>query len=116
MLEGAKIWYRDGKFPPCQRIDEAKQEYRQEMDSLAQFLAVCVRPASGSSIRATDLYECYLAWAKEEGLKYTRTSTKFGTKMKRKLKNHRGTSGIYYDHVELTEEGMRIKNKALSRL
>ena len=110
MLEGAKIWYQEGRFPTCQRIDGASQEYRREMDHLAQFLSAGVLPQEGGAVKAVDLYACYTAWAKEEGYRYPKSASRFGAEMKKKLKSHRGGKGVYYDGVALTDEGRRLQN------
>mgnify|MGYP000014225589 FL=1 len=113
MLEGAQKWYRDGGFPPCERIDGASREYRQEMDHMAQFLAACTQPQPGGGIKAKDLYAIYTLWARNEGLRYPKSASRFGLDLKKRLKSHRGGKGVYYDGLTLSPEGKQLREAAM---
>lgn len=112
MVEGARKWYRDGHFPPCSRVDEASQEYRQEMDHMAQFLAACTQPQEGAGIQSKALYAVYTAWTKEEGIRYPKSASRFGAELKKKLASHRGAKGVYYDNLTLTPAGKQLEDAA----
>jgi len=64
-LEGCLAWQRDGLRPPTQVL-EATKSYREEMDILGEFLAVCCKESVGARISSTLLYQEYLSWCERE--------------------------------------------------
>jgi putative DNA primase/helicase len=65
-VRGCQMWQEEGLNPPPQVL-AAVQSYREEMDSLGEFLEErCVlRP--GAQVRAGHLYRTYSTWSEERG-------------------------------------------------
>lgn len=66
MLEGARLWQREGLKPP-QAVSDATQSYREEMDVLAAWLADCCVINKRAEAKAADLYKSYCDWCDAQG-------------------------------------------------
>lgn len=62
-IQGCLAWQKDGLNPP-QEVRAAVKEYREEMDSLAGFLAACCETTG--QITSSELYDAYLLYCREE--------------------------------------------------
>lgn len=104
-VEGAIAWRNEGlkKLPTV--VKKATDDYKKEMDLLQSFVESCVVITNESvqTVSATDLYNAYRHWAKENN-EYEMTSRKFFMEMTKKLpeKKRLGT-GIVYCGVSLNE-------------
>jgi putative DNA primase/helicase len=65
-IDGCLAWQRQGLGAP-EEVRRATAAYRGEMDSLGDFLEERCVQASEATITAGELYEAYLAWAKNAG-------------------------------------------------
>ena len=63
-LEGCREWQRQGLNEP-EAIRGATDAYRQEMDSLKDFLAECCTEGDKSLLKA--MYEAYQKWCESSG-------------------------------------------------
>ena len=92
-IEGCINWQDQGLNPP-QVVQKATQTYRQEMDTLADFLAECCIAAPGTSVLASDLYKAYTRWAEENGEKKPFHQRDFGLILtERGFEGKRSTGG-----------------------
>jgi putative DNA primase/helicase len=92
-IEGCINWQEHGLAPP-QAVQDATQNYRQEMDTLADFLAECCIIAPEASALAADLYKKYCGWAEENGEKKPFSQKVFGTALaERGFESTRTTGG-----------------------
>jgi putative DNA primase/helicase len=66
LVEGCLEWQREGLKPPA-AVARATSSYREEQDSLADFLAGIVATKAGSRLKASTLYQAYVKWADESG-------------------------------------------------
>lgn len=97
-IEGCLSWQFEGLTPP-QTVQDATQNYRQEMDTLAEFLAERCIIAPGASVPAADLYKAYTAWAEENGEKKLLSQRDFGLNLtERGFEGKRGTGGRTVRH------------------
>jgi putative DNA primase/helicase len=77
MVNGAVDWHRHG-LGACKTIVEATADYRQNENTVAQFVEeMCVRDATAEE-RAKDLFDTYVKWA-EDRKEYVMSQTRFGT-------------------------------------
>jgi putative DNA primase/helicase len=76
-IEGCIEW-QDHDLTPPQAVHNATQEYRAEMDVLADFLAECCIVDTGASVLARDLYNSYTKWAEDNGEKRPLSQRAFG--------------------------------------
>ena len=80
IVEGALLWQHKGLEPP-ERIKQATQAYREEMDILGMWIGESCVVAPGASALATELHKSYLAWAEQNGEKQPLSQTAFGTSL-----------------------------------
>ena len=64
LIEGTKRWRDRGLAAPV-IINQATEEYRNEMDVLGNFIKECCVQGSGCSIRARELFRAYQEWCTE---------------------------------------------------
>lgn len=68
IVEGAKMWYRDGLKRPTSVRDET-EAYRQEMDRVGQFLDDCTeRAGENDRVPAAELFDAYVLWCKRNAI------------------------------------------------
>lgn len=97
-IEGCMNWKDHGLTPPS-AVRDATQNYQQEMDTLADFLAECCIIAPGASVPASDLYKAYTTWGTDAGEKALLSQRTFGvTLSERGFEGKRGTGGKTVRH------------------
>ena len=64
LVEGCLAWQKDGLQPPA-RVTLATDEYREEMDVLAEFMEEQCIIGIGQRVALKDLYLAYAAWCDE---------------------------------------------------
>jgi putative DNA primase/helicase len=86
LVRGCLAWQQQGLCPP-QMVKVATEEYRQEEDILAEFIADCLTTGPEMSARAKDLYKSYEQWAEDNGLEKSGKLSQitFGKRMKRRF-------------------------------
>lgn len=100
IVEGAIMWQVEGLQIP-ERIKNASQKYREEMDVLSGFVNDCCELGPGFTAKSGELYESYKNWAADAN-EYKMNLTRFGKEMSKKF--HRKVS-----HGYKVYEGIRIK-------
>jgi len=65
-VEGCRLWQLEGLTPPS-AVKAATQDYRGEMDSLGDFLAIHTISDSSAMSTAGELYATYRGWAQASG-------------------------------------------------
>ena len=103
-VEGAIKWQKDGLHEP-ERVLDATKEYKHEMDLIAGFIEQCVMIdyAAEDRVMATDLFNVYRAWAKQNN-EWEMSSKKFFMEVQKKLpEKGRSGKGIYYGKIQLTD-------------
>jgi len=102
-LEGCLDWQREGLAIP-DKVKQASQEYRNDMDIVGQFLDCCTIPMADMSISASDMYAVFEIWAEENGRGHM-GKNKFGMELsQRNLKRLRDSKKRVYDGLFFTEE------------
>ena len=74
-VEGCLMWYREGLKMP-QSVQQATNSYQSEMDVISCFLDTCCYDCG--EIQASQLYQAYKEWAKENGEYDGMSNTRFG--------------------------------------
>ncbi|MDE6666597.1 MAG: DNA primase, partial [Ruminococcus sp.] len=93
IADGYKLWKMEGLRKP-KVIEDAVEEYRNEMDVISAFLASDY-VVQGGEVKAQMLYAVYCQWA-EECNEYKMPSRKFGIEiLKRYNKIHKKTGWVY---------------------
>ena len=102
-IKGFEEWSRYGLGEPA-IVGEMTEEYRMEMDPIAQFFDDRVEQNPHASIGASNLYRAYCQWAKEEGESVC-TGTRFGIRVRSMgIQRIRKNSGKYYQGVTVRDE------------
>ena len=108
-IDGCIRWQKEGIQEP-QRVSEAVQEYKQEMDLLAGFIEQClvIDYDCDEKIMASDLFRIYSKWAKENN-EYEMSSKKFFKEISKKLPTKgRVSAGIYFSNIRITDYGKDV--------
>lgn len=103
-VEGCKKWQKDGLKEPA-RVLDATKEYKQEMDLVAGFVEQCVmiNYDAQTHIMASDLFNVYRQWAKQNN-EYEMSSKKFFMEVQKKLpEKGRSGKGIFYGKIQFTD-------------
>jgi putative DNA primase/helicase len=88
--------YRDGGLRPPKAVTDATEEYRAEMDPLADFLAEACFVGPSVQGRASELYSAYQRWAQAHGIKFPWTAKRLGLQLQdRGFESVRDTTGDY---------------------
>lgn len=84
-IEGFHAWRRDGLNPP-EQVKLAVQEYRAESDLFGEFLSTCFSVTGNPDhhMQQPDVYDYYTAWARNNGMSRTWTSTTMGKEFKKR--------------------------------
>ncbi len=92
-VEGCLAWQHEGLgIPPA--VEEATQEYRDEMDPLRDFLEDCCVLAPDAWVLTGDLRHAYESWAREQGEAHILRGRQFTDRLKvRGLKAERRHAG-----------------------
>ena len=102
-VEGCLMWYREGLKMP-QSVQQATNSYQSEMDVISCFLDTCCYDCG--EIQASQLYQAYKEWAKENGEYDGMSNTRFGREIANKFQKVRKKDGQYYIGVSLKTKHM----------
>lgn len=102
-VRGCLDWQKQELNPP-ERVVNATQAYRNEMDQVGRFLTDCVTRGGFGSVTKARMFDAFLAWAKENGNEQI-TLPEFGIRLK-KLGLADGKSGSkrFWKNVSVTSE------------
>lgn len=92
MVKGCLEWQRRGLEPPP-AVRAATEDYRDEMDLLAQFIGDCCVEEHRAITQSSKLYEQYSEWSKGNGER-TWTQTAFGRKLRERGFQNERASGL----------------------
>jgi len=107
-LEGCLYWQRS-RFNPPEIVKAAVQEYRDESDVLADFIAERCTLDENASVQPSDLYRDYATWAEERKLRKSDilSNTAFGRGMGERFKKTHSGGRLY--------QGVSLKNDTQKR-
>ena len=91
-VEGCLKWQKE-RLGMVEKVKTATEEYQQESDVIAQFLADCTVENESAKVKASDLYKAYKAWCEENG-EDPISGNAFGRRMTEK--GYEKEKGIYY--------------------
>jgi putative DNA primase/helicase len=104
LVRGCLAWQHEGLNIPVSVL-MARREYREEEDTLRQFLNACCTLHEHASVKASRLYERYKEWATENNLK-AMNGNAFGLEMKKLFAQKRRNEGNVYLAIGLLEDGV----------
>jgi P4 family phage/plasmid primase-like protien len=105
IVEGCLKWQREGLGIP-QEVEEATNNYREEMDTMGNFLNEYCVIHENTKAYGLELYRQYQYWCSETG-EYEITKTKFNRKLEeRGHKKGRDGRGIYFSGLGIKDFSM----------
>lgn len=100
LLEGVAIYLREGLVIP-EAVKRATQEYRDDMDRTAAFVARCVqRDSDAPPVEGKVLYQAFCDFTIDQGGK-PMNNTAFGREMGKKFEKDRSTGIVLYRGIRL---------------
>ncbi len=109
MVRGCLEWQREG-LGEASKVERATEEYRSEMDALAEFLSDRCRIGEGLTVPASILYGEYQSWCAESG-ENADTQRTFGVKLKeRGFQNYKIPSGAHKGRSGWSGIGLRAED------
>jgi putative DNA primase/helicase len=93
--EGCLKWRKE-RLGMVEKVKTATEEYRQESDVIAQFLAECTIETETAKVKASDLYEAYKKWCEETGEEPI-SGNAFGRRMKEK--GYERVKAVYVHYI-----------------
>jgi putative DNA primase/helicase len=109
LIEGVHIFLKEGLVIP-EAVNLATQEYRDEMDRTAGFVARCiVKEANADPVQGKDLYAAYVDDTDDQGGK-PMTLNAFGRIMGKKFQKERTATGVVYHGIRISRGGQSTKD------
>lgn len=106
LIEGIHIFLKEGLVIP-KAVELATQEYRDDMDRTAGFVARCIiKDDKADSLQGKDLYQAYCDDTIDQGGKPMNV-TSFGRAMGKKFKKDRSSGVVLYIGIRLTNAPTR---------
>ena len=99
-VKGCLEWQKEGLGMP-DKIKDATEEYRDEMDIVESFSKECLRKKASAREKASDVFDAYRAWARRSNEWDGMTKAKFGLEMGKKYEKKNINGYIYYLGVQL---------------
>ena len=115
MLDGLRLYLEKGLQPP-DAVQNATREYREDNDPVGQYMALCVVRKAGCNIEASDLYELYKSWCRDNAADPV-SKTAFGKMLGERGYEKAKMGNIYYKNLEFTEDaraklnGLRLNDR-----
>ena len=103
LIRGCLAWQDQGLNAPAS-IQKATEAYRENEDTIRQFIDECCVEGQGHEVKAGELYKCYQAWAANYDL-HDMSLKAFGTRMHRRYGEPvKKNTGIHYQGIALSHE------------
>ncbi|CAM5319625.1 DNA primase family protein [Eoetvoesiella caeni] len=107
-VQGCLAWQEQGLQDQPAAIKQATDSYRQEMDTLGEFITECTY-ADGET-KASELYQRYKAWCDDNGFKYPMSAKGLGHKLVERGYIRRSTNkGPYYQGICLKRQILAMR-------
>jgi len=106
LVRGCLAWQGEGLHIPA-AVLMARREYRDEEDTLGQFLKECCVLAEQVKASGKQLYEHYHDWTKANNL-YAMSGNAFGMEMKKRFTAKREEKGWYYFGIGLRSDDKNL--------
>lgn len=102
LYRGFNSWRENGLMPP-DKILSATKDFRNDNDSLSEFISACCIVAPGTRVKPTEIFASYQRFCIDEGLEAD-TNTNFFNAMKSKFARERNSRGRFYIGITLKNE------------
>lgn len=109
LIEGCADWMMEGGLKPPPRVLEDTLEWRSVSDTLGRFLAECCERGAEKKIEVGELFDCYAAWAKREGLDKVMTKAQFARALttSKQIRTRKSNGRAYRMEIALREDAPR---------
>lgn len=98
-ITGCLMWQREGLKQP-KAVADASKEYRNEMDVITRFIEECCETGPDKQIKASELFNSYREWAKENN-EHDFSNTKFGKEVGKKFNKKKSNGVMVYTGLGL---------------
>lgn len=98
-ITGCLMWQREGLKQP-KAVADASKEYRNEMDVITRFIEECCETGPGMKIKASELFNAYRDWARENN-EHDFSNTKFGKEVSKKFHKKKSNGIMIYEGIKL---------------
>jgi putative DNA primase/helicase len=103
-LEGTRRWLESGMHTPA-CVEAATAEYRDDEDTLGQFLHTQVVESPRDRVLIGDMYARYLSWCEREGIRHTLQQPDLAKRLReRGLTQGKSNGQRYWAGVSLTDD------------
>lgn len=110
MLDGYRMWRDTGLAAP-DAVKAATEQYKDEQNPLGVFVRDCLVKAQGQRIAATDLYNIYVLWCRENN-RTEMTNNLFGRLLPEQGVEKIKYGKIFYNNVMLSSLGEELRTPA----
>ncbi len=100
LVRGCLAWQKRGTLDPPERVRLATQLYRDEVDTIGQFIDDYCVLAETARVGHREIYKSYVRWCKDLRL-WPSGSRDFGTTLKEQFEKKRMTTGMMYFGIGL---------------
>lgn len=112
MIEGVHMFLREGLVIP-EAVEKATQDYRDDMDKTAAFVARCIRRNEDADpVSARDLYQAFSDFTLDQGGR-PMNNTAFGRAMAKKFRKEKVGGVVLYYGIELVNVPGRAEEPPL---
>jgi putative DNA primase/helicase len=84
LVRGCLAWQKQGLCPPS-RVRAATQAYREEEDTIGEFISDCLIVEEGMTATAREIYTAYQQWAQDNGIDRPLTKISLGKNLQRRF-------------------------------
>ncbi len=102
LVRGFFEWKKRGLDPPP-KVLEATEQYRQEQDTVGQFIAEKCKLAAGMQVKSSEMFKEYRQWCDDNGFMAVWGNI-FGESMKAKFAWKTTMNGVFYYGIGLLEQ------------
>lgn len=95
IVEGAQAYLNQGLNPPPV-VSDAREQYKEQMDMLADWLSECCEVTPDARVRAQELWKSWEEYAKSRGLlRYIPSALSLGRRLDKRFKSHKSDGVIW---------------------
>ncbi len=103
-VRGFSEWKKKGLDPPP-KVSDATEEYRQDQDTVGQFIAEKCKLATGFEVKSSELFKEYRQWCTDNGFNPVWGNT-FGERMKAKFEWKTTMNGVFYYGIGILDQNI----------
>lgn len=108
LAEGARMYLADPRIVPIQQVQQAAEDYREEMNPVIHFLEECIEYDHSAVTGSSELHAAYASWCRKHNLRGAQLSLIAFGKVAAKVFANIDVEKIAYKHGRAAWRGLRI--------